>query len=167
MIFELPPLSSPVDQVDVIDSVPLLEIRDFHVDSPGSPDVACECCRVLVLTQTCDLMQQKANRVAVAVVLDADAVVQSGLVKAADVRGPMRAGRYWGLYFLPAAQELGLPEMIVDFRQIHSVPRDVLEAMCQAGYRRARLACPYREHLAKHFADSYSRIGLPMPYETA
>ena len=24
----------------------------------------------------------------------------------------------------------------------------------------------YREHLAKHFADSYRRIGLPEPYET-
>jgi hypothetical protein len=24
----------------------------------------------------------------------------------------------------------------------------------------------YREHLAKHFADTYSRIGLPEPYET-
>jgi len=22
------------------------------------------------------------------------------------------------------------------------------------------------EHLARHFADTYSRIGLPMPYET-
>jgi len=24
----------------------------------------------------------------------------------------------------------------------------------------------YREHLAKHFADTFSRIGLPEPYET-
>jgi hypothetical protein len=32
--------------------------------------------------------------------------------------------------------------------------------------RRARLQAPYREHLAKHFGDTFSRIGLPRPYET-
>jgi hypothetical protein len=30
----------------------------------------------------------------------------------------------------------------------------------------ARLLSPYREHLAKHFADTFSRIGLPEPYDT-
>jgi hypothetical protein len=34
------------------------------------------------------------------------------------------------------------------------------------GHRRARLQSLYREHLAKHFADTFSRIGLPRPYET-
>ncbi len=28
------------------------------------------------------------------------------------------------------------------------------------------LQSPYREHLAKHFADTFSRIGLPEPYES-
>jgi len=32
--------------------------------------------------------------------------------------------------------------------------------------RRARVQPLYREHLAKHFADTYSRIGLPEPYPT-
>jgi hypothetical protein len=36
----------------------------------------------------------------------------------------------------------------------------------QAGQPRARLQPLYREHLAKHFADGFSRIGLPRPYET-
>jgi hypothetical protein len=56
--------------------------------------------------------------------------------------------------------------MIVDFRQVHCVPLPVIEMLCQAGQRRARLQTPYREHLARHFADTYSRIGLSMPYET-
>lgn len=37
---------------------------------------------------------------------------------------------------------------------------------CQRGLRRARIQPLYREHLAKHFADTYSRIGLPEPYST-
>ena len=52
------------------------------------------------------------------------------------------------------------------FRQLHTVPIAVLEALCRAGKRLARLQPLYREHLAQHFAHTYSRIGLAMPYET-
>lgn len=55
--------------------------------------------------------------------------------------------------------------MIVDLRRLHSIRIGLLTDLCRAGKRRA-LPTPYREHLAKHFADSYSRIGLPSPYET-
>jgi hypothetical protein len=78
----------------------------------------------------------------------------------------LRAGRVFGWYFLPQHQQLGLPEMIVDLRQLHTVPLDLLTGLCRRGQRRARVQPLYREHLAKHFADSYSRIGLPAPYET-
>lgn len=43
---------------------------------------------------------------------------------------------------------------------------DLLRSLIQAGQRRARLQPLYREHLAKHFADGFCRIGLPRPYET-
>jgi hypothetical protein len=56
--------------------------------------------------------------------------------------------------------------MIVNLRQLHTVSLDLLGEFCRQGQRRARLLCPDREHLAKHFADTYSRIGLPEPYQT-
>ena len=77
-----------------------------------------------------------------------------------------RAGRVWGVYFLPASAESNLGEMIVDLRRLHTVRLEVLTALCQAGKRRGRVQPLYREHLAKHFADTFSRIGLPRPYET-
>lgn len=61
---------------------------------------------------------------------------------------------------------LGLPELIVDLRQLHTLPIDVLTALCREGNRLARVEPLYRVHLSKHFADTYSRIGLPEPYET-
>ena len=102
----------------------------------------------------------------VAVVLDADSLVVSGRLKAADIRGPIRAGRVFGWYFLPKSEQLGLQEMIVDLRQLHTVPIDLLTALCRSGKRRARVEPLYREHLNKHFANSYDRIGLPEPFET-
>ena len=42
----------------------------------------------------------------------------------------------------------------------------MLEHGVKQGSRICRVATPYREHLAQHFATTYSRIGLPLPYQT-
>jgi hypothetical protein len=95
-----------------------------------------------------------------------DVAIDQGILKPSDIKGPIRGGRVWGWYFLPADNQLGLPEMIVDLRRLHTIQIDLLRSLIQAGQRRARLQPLYREHLAKHFADGFSRIGLPRPYET-
>jgi hypothetical protein len=102
----------------------------------------------------------------VAVVHNAHFLVEQEIVKAADVRGPIRAGRVFGWYFLPRCVESGFEESIVDLRQLHTIPLEVIRTLCASGGRKARIRPLYREHLAKHFADTYSRIGLPDPYAT-
>jgi hypothetical protein len=166
VIYSLPGPDQPVDQADIVDGVPLLEIQRFNLQQPNNPGVGISLQRVLVLTQTCDLAQQKTSRAVVAQVFDAAELIRVRIVKESDVRGPIRAARVWGVYFLPRFPDANLPEMIVDFRHVQSIPLHILQTLCQAGHRRARLQCPYREHLAQHFANTYSRIGLPMPYET-
>lgn len=166
MIYGAPGTNDPVDQADVVESCPVLTLTEFDLEGINPPRIKVSSCRVLVLTQACDLANRKASIVSVAVVHDAHALVEQGLLKPADVRGPIRAGRVFGWYYLPARGEFGLPETIVDLRQLHSVRLDLLADLCQRGQRRARVLSPYREHLAKHFADTFSRIGLPEPYET-
>jgi len=94
------------------------------------------------------LANRKTSLATVAVTHDADSLVKRGLLTTAEVRGPVRAGRVYGWYFLPASSERGLPELIVDFRQLFSVPLDLLTRLSEQGNRRARLAVPFREHLA-------------------
>lgn len=166
MIYSLPSPESPIDQGDVVDECPLVFLIDFDAEAPTETRVECVPTRALVLTQTCDLVQQKTSVAIVAIVHEARQLVNQGLLKPADVRGPVRAARVYGWYFLPASPDLGLSEMIIDLRQLHTVRLDLLTALSRDGKRRARLLSPYREHLAKHFADTYSRIGLPDPYET-
>ncbi len=166
MIYGAPSIDDPIDQGDIVDSCPTLSVGGYDLDSPQPPRIEVHESRVLVLTQTCDLANGKAIAANVAVILDARALVDSGLLKTADVRGPIRTGRVFGWYFLPAAAHHGLGEMIVDLRQLHTVRLDLLTDLAGRGRRRARVQPPYREHLAKHFADTFSRIGLPEPYET-
>ena len=61
---------------------------------------------------------------------------------------------------------VGLEESIVDLRQLFTIPLDVLQTLCSLGGRKARIQPLYREHLARHSADTFSRIRLPEPYET-
>ncbi len=170
MIFESLPPDDPVDQGDVIDGCPFHHVASFGVAdllAQRAPDsVACTYSRVLVLTQTCDLAQKKSSVVLVAAIRDAAGMVRQGILKAADIQGPIRGGRVFGWYYLPGFEPCSLPESVVDLRQIHTIRRDLLTALCLNGNRRARIRPLYREHLARHFAETYARIGLPQPYET-
>lgn len=120
--------------------------------------------RIMTLTQACDLAQAKSSRVVVAVIYECQQLVDDGVLKAAMIREQIRTHRIYGWYFLPNGP--GLPESLVDLRDLHTVRREFLDALIANGQRVARLLTPYREHLAQHFATTYARIALPEPYET-
>ena len=166
MIYEHPVPGDAINQGDLISDSPVLAIKTFHLESGDPENIDYGRRRVVVLTQTCDFANDKITSVNVAEVHDAQALVDLRLFKSSDVKGPVRAGRVWGWYFLPADAKLGLPEMIVDLRRLHTMPLELLKLLSRAGKRKARIQPLYREHLAKHFADTFSRIGLPRPYET-
>lgn len=167
MIYARPAPAEPIDQGDVIDACPLVAIDTAEILDVEVLPVRHFLERVIVLTQTCDLAQQRASRAVVAIAHEAERLVDQGLLRPADIKGPVRAGRVFGWYFLPQSTEFGMPESIVDLRQLHTVRLDLLLTLSRRGQRRVRLQPLYREHLAKHFADTYSRIGLPEPYDTA
>ena len=166
MIYEMVPQADPIDQADIIEGCTTLALKEIDLDALRPPQINVTIGRVLELAQTCDLANRKVSNVTVATVHDAQFLVAENLLKPADIKGPIRSGRVYGWYFLTSSDSLGLPEMLVDLRQLHTVRFDLLTALCQRGRRRARLLSPYREHLAKHFADTFSRIGLPEPYDS-
>lgn len=166
MIFDRPNATDPVDQRDIIDECPLARLDDYDPSLPDSANVWTGLERVIVLTQACEFASGKITRAVVALAAEAAEVVSRGLMKAADIRGPVRAGRVFGWYFLPEDKGLGIPELIVDFRQVFTLPLEVLQKLCEHGLRVGRIRPLYREHLARHFGDTYSRIGLPDRYPT-
>jgi hypothetical protein len=157
----------PLSQGDILDDCPLVfwadETRAVADDARPHSVKA----RVIILTQACDLVNEKTMRAAVAVVHDAAHLVQTGRVKEKFIRDNVRKGQVYGWYFLPAhASFPEFPESLVDLRDLHTVPRAVLEGLRDQGKHICRLVTPYREHLGQHFSVTYSRIGLPEPYGT-
>lgn len=165
MIYDRPDSGAPLTQGDVIDACPLIYwTTERDDDRPAVRQSAASEERVLVLTQACDVANAKTSRVQVAVVHDTETLVGEGILKPQTIRDQVRRHRVFGWYFLPAQDDM--PESIVNLRELHTINRELLEELIQRGSRRVSLATPYREHLAQHFAVTYSRIALPEPYET-
>lgn len=167
MIYDIPDPNNPINQRDIIDDCPVAMVTTCVLGKAESAKTETELHRTIVLTQACDLANGKADRIVSASIFDAEGMVKRGVLKAADIKGPIRMGRVWGLYFLPAHPASGMGEMVVDLRRLHTTHLILMEDLCRASRRKARLLTPYREHLAKFFADTYCRIGLPVPYESA
>ena len=161
MIYEVPAAAEPLSQGDILDEVPLL-VWESPAGAPESqPESTSTCVRAVVLTQACDLAQEKASRVLVAVVHRVQYLVERGMLKPTMIRDQIRTHRVYGWYFLPAGV---VEESIVDLRDLHTMPRTLLDRLIQDGKRVARMQTPYREHLGQHFTATYARIGLPGPY---
>lgn len=101
MIYESPHTDAPVDQGDIIDDCPISYIDPSEPTRPDDVEWEFATSRIIVLTQTCDLANQKTRHVNVAIVMDAVQLVQQGLLKASDIRGSIRAGRRLRLVFPP------------------------------------------------------------------
>lgn len=155
-----------LDQGIIIDDCPVVSVElPTGTQSYGPPKVTES--RVIVLTQSCDLANIKTDRVVVAAVHTAQVAVQEGYVKASTVRDQIAQHKMFGWYFLPSADDpVVFPESLVDLRDLHTVPKVVLERLLAAGKGVARLIPPYREHLAQHFAVTYMRIALQYPYRS-
>ncbi|MBX9584962.1 MAG: hypothetical protein K2X87_32050 [Gemmataceae bacterium] len=162
MIYEHPEPDAALTQGDIIADCPLVFWRPEA--GPSDPQSQQTTATVVVLTQACDLAQAKAVQTVAAVVHRVRFLVDSGLLKAATIRDQVRAHRVYGWYFLPAGP--GVEESLVDLCDLHTLPRSLLEQLIRAGNRTARIATPYREHLAQHFTTTYARIALPEPYPT-
>jgi hypothetical protein len=113
LIYEAAGGDAPIDQADIIDGCLILSLKDIDLDGRNAPELNVSISRVLVLTQTCDLANRKASTATVAVTLDVQFLVQQNLLKPSDIKGPIRAGRVFGWYLLPASGQHGLPEMVV------------------------------------------------------
>jgi len=165
MIYAAAPPEAQLSQGDIFDVCSLI-YWDDNPDAVGDtePEGLTSPERVVVLTQSCDLANNKTRLVQVAVVHEVDWIVSEGILKPATISDQVRTHRVFGWYFLPSGR--GQPESIVNLRDLHTVPRWLLERQVADGHRSCTISPPYREHLAQHFETTYSRIALPLPYDT-
>ena len=124
---------------------------------------------VVVLSQSCDVVQNKLNHVLVSRVHSVAALPElarqpqltgKALAKLAE---QVRRGNQPPLHMLARCELAALERdiVLVDFREVFSVPINYLRYRVQSQTPRLRLNSPYREHLSQAFARYFMRVGLP------
>ena len=72
-------------------------------------------------------------------------------------------GRIEGLHLLasPTNPDKNREALVVDFREIHSLPYDYISKHATELGDRWRLKSPFLEHFSQAFARRFMRVGLP------
>jgi hypothetical protein len=135
---------------------------------------------VVVMTQACDLEQEKVENVILCPHVDLGEyyITWESNRKNTGQHPTDRAwkshcnaicnGYMWNLTMLNDYQINGsiIGVRIVDFSEVFTVPQIFLQSLLmQRGNTRFRLLPPYREHLSQAFARFFMRVGLPIPIE--
>lgn len=120
---------------------------------------------VVVMSQTCDLMQRKLDLVLVCPIWHlSEFENRSDFFKSKKGKEALRRGNTTGYHLLNKCEIGGFETdyLVVDFRSVYSVPFDFLIDLAERRGERLRLLPPYREHLSQAFARFFMRVGLPV-----
>jgi hypothetical protein len=120
---------------------------------------------VVVMSQSCDLAQGKLDLVLVCPIWPLGAFEEMYPDYRNDkVKEALRRGNLPGYHLLNKCKIDGFETdfLIVDFRNVYSVPFDFLVELVKERGKRVRLLPPYREHLSQAFARFFMRVGLPV-----
>lgn len=119
---------------------------------------------LIVITQSCDLINGKSDFVAMCPIypLENYEIINPAFSKKSRWE-EVRKGRIEGLYLLssPTNPENNRSCLVVDFREIYSLPFEFLTKHTDTIENRWRLRSPYLEHFSQAFARFFMRVGLP------
>jgi hypothetical protein len=137
---------------------------DFRVAALEPPEIPVAKSDLMIMTQSCDLENGKAPFVALCPIhsLEDFSKFNPRFAKRNE-RDEVRKGRHEGLHMLPSPINPAdnLLALIVDFRQIYSLPVEYLTAHAANCGNRWRLQSPFLEHFSQSFARFFMRVGLP------
>lgn len=123
---------------------------------------------LVVMTQSCDLANDKVEEVLFAQLIGWEDAVRRGVqqgneaIKSGKFRKQLVDGTVPSLsLFYKHEQEPRLAWSVVDFHRLFVLPKAFVSQYAASLGPRLRLRSPYREHLAQAFARYFMRVGLP------
>ena len=116
------------------------------------------------MSQSCDLEHNKVRLVALCPVYSLAEFEKTTPAFGNKAKwNEVRRGRFEGLHLLASMVDAAnnLDALVVDFREIYSLPFDYLLKRAEDIGARPRLQSPYLEHFSQTFARFFMRVGLP------
>ncbi|MHA1521316.1 MAG: hypothetical protein ACTSRK_14120 [Promethearchaeota archaeon] len=150
-------------QGDFIFSCPILEpIHDVVQDKITANYSEYD---VIIMSQTCDLINNKLTNVLVCPFWKLSEIENKFTwFKSKKNKEKLRKGNQPNYHLLNKSNtpEFQFSHIVVDFRDVFSVPFNYLIENIKDTQSRLRLLSPYKEHLAQAFARFFMRVGLPV-----
>lgn len=155
---------SDLRQGDILEACAVPIFSESLASGSGQEEVLLELRRLVVVTQSCDLVNAKTPYVALCPIHKLPEFEASdSRFKAKGRWEEVRRGKVEGLYLLPGTVDPSnnRDAMVVDFRLIVSLPSGYLRRHADTLHDRPRLRSPYVEHFSQSFARFFMRVGLP------
>jgi hypothetical protein len=146
------------------DFLPDCAVPIFFVSGAEAEEIPTLEYDLVIVTQSCDLVNQKATLVACCPIFPIEVFEQFNTDFQSKGRWEeVRKGRMEGLHLVGSRTEPGNNRLasVVDFREIYSLPFDYLTKRAAELGPRWRLAPPFLEHFSQSFARFFMRVGLP------
>lgn len=163
---------SSILQGDFIDGCPVI-VPYSDLDTQTSQETSklkarITDCNVVVMSQSCDIEHGKNDLVLVSPYWPLEEYGQKppnskSSKEFSKWKEALRKGNVLGYHLLNKCELEGIKRdyMVVDFRNVYSLPLEFLKVLADKADKRIRLLPPYREHLSQAFARFFMRVGLP------
>lgn len=152
----------PLLQGDFIDSCPVIIPTSTVIPGKVSADAAEY--DVIVMSQSCDLLEEKIDIVLVCPIWSlTEFGNKCSYFQSSEGKETLRRGNAPGYHLLNKCKVNGFQSdyKVVDFRTVFGVPIECMVRLARERDTRLRLLPPYREHLSQAFARFFMRVGLP------
>jgi hypothetical protein len=158
-------------QCDILLGCPILKIAgklQWPIPQSATLSLQFEMYDSVILTQSCDLENEKVEDILLAQVIAWPVLVRQELqrnnqfIKSKKYRKALIDGDTPGQALLHKHDgEPRLDWSIVSFQRVYTIQKDFLVQFASGSGPRLRLRSPYREHIAQAFARFVMRVGLP------
>ena len=155
---------SELRQADILEQCLIASVADSFAENESNPSVHVDNARLIIVTQSCDLANDKTLYVALCPVFTLDEFeLSNSRFKVKGRWEEVRRGKVEGLHLLAgiADPHNNRDALVVDFRLIVSLPIGYLTRHAEKFSPRPRLLSPYVEHFSQSFARFFMRVGLP------
>ena len=159
-----------LEQGDLLFQCPIYvpQVESFPLIENQEVDIRVELFDVIVMTQSCDLENDKAQDVVLCAHWDVEEVKKhTPALGRPGAISEVKSGRRPRYTLLNRSGQVqpGMGLRIVDCGKVFSLPIAFVRSLAAYQGPRLRLLSPYREHLSQSFARFFMRVGLPQDIE--
>ncbi|MDQ3394834.1 MAG: hypothetical protein M3512_12085 [Bacteroidota bacterium] len=164
-------LTNELEQGDFLEKCPII-IPPELIEEGSQPEVEVEYIDSIILSQSCDLVNEKLEIVLVCPYYSLQTFLDSlpegqkptTIKSKKKIIEELKKGQSPGYHLLNKDSEYSIKDyIVVDFKNVYGVHFLFLKEFVKKfnNGNRIRLLPPYREHLSQAFARYFMRVGLP------